>query len=373
MRIPPERLDRFLLKVRSLGDLKAQQIGAADVTKQYTDIESELRGLRTMETRLLELIKSGKGEVKDLVAAEQSLGEYRIKIEKLEGEIRYYNNLVSLATITITAYEKDIASPTAASEQEVVAVNVETEEVDAKYHAARKIFDDAKGRIVESQLKNTDADHTAAHIVADVPPESADMVANQLKQLGKVASFNRDRRQTTTGGTGAPNVQVEKKDTRITIDLFNLANLAPRETTVIRVAVRDVEGTYKAILNQVKQTAEPPDPPPRPRWGGGRPRQRTRRQSLRPHHLLQHLRPTPRTNGRGRRAEVRAETADAILAAIRDSGQVLTSSLATNPDNPNTTAAKRGIQLTLVNIAAVARRNLTRSTSPCAMWTRPIR
>ena len=53
------------------------------------------------------------------------------------------------------------------------------------------------------------------------------------------------------------------------------------------------------------------------------------------------------------RAEVRAETSDAILAALRDSGAVLASSLATNPDNANTTSAKRGIQVTLVNIAAI--------------------
>ena len=95
VRVAPDRLDRFLLKLRALGELKSQQIGSADVTKQYTDIESELRGLRTMETRLIDLIKTGKGEVKDLVEAEKQLGEYRVRIEKLEGEIRYYNNLVA--------------------------------------------------------------------------------------------------------------------------------------------------------------------------------------------------------------------------------------------------------------------------------------
>jgi autotransporter-associated beta strand protein len=340
VRVPPERLERFLISLRSLGELKAQQIAAADVTKQYTDTESELRGLRTMEGRLIELIKSGKGEVKDLVEAEKQLGEYRVRIEKLEGELSYYNNLVSLATITITAYEKDIAKPTAASEQESVNLSVETEEVESKYQAARKVLDDAKARIVESQLRNTDAEHVAAHIVADVPPDKADFVAGQLKTLGKVASFNRDRKQTTSGGTGVPSVQVEQKDTRITVDLFNLANLAPRETRVLRVAVPNVEAVYTEILGKIRATG-----------GGeggeekGKPVGRVQASNL--------TGQVPEQKAADIRAEVRAENAADILAAIERSGEVLASTLATNADNASTTGAKRGIQLTLVNIANV--------------------
>ena len=257
VRVPPAHLDRFLLSLRAIGDLKSQQISASDVTKEYTDTDSELRGLRTMESRLLDLIKTGKGEVKDLIEAETKLGETRIEIEKLEGQLKYYDNQVSMATITITAYEKDIQTPTAASEQENVAINVETEEVETEYQAARKILDDAKGRIIESQLKNADGEHIAAHIAAEVPPDKADFVANQLKGLGKVTSFNRDRQQTTTGGTGGPppGVQVEVKDTRVTVDLFNLANLAPRETTVLRIAVPDVEATYRRALEALRKDA----------------------------------------------------------------------------------------------------------------------
>jgi hypothetical protein len=340
VRVPPERLERFLLELRALGDLKAQQISAADVTKQYTDTESELRGLRTMESRLIDLIKNGKGEVKDLVEAEKQLGEYRVRIEKLEGELSYYNNLVALATITITAYEKDIAKPTAASEQEAVNLSVETEEVEAKYLAARKTLDDAKARIVESQLRNTDAEHVAAHIVADVPPDKADFVAGQLKTLGKVASFNRDRKQTTTGGTGAPTVEVEHKDTRITVELFNLANLAPREIRVLRVAVPNVENTYSEILSKMRATTA----------GGGEEKAAQPVGRVLNSNLTGQL---PEQKGAEIRAEVRTENAADVMALIEKSGEVLTSSLATNADNANTTAAKRGIQLTLVNIMAV--------------------
>src|SRR5204862_3190733 len=70
VRVPPAALDKFVLDLRQAlaktGELKSQKIGSADVTKQYTDIESRLRAARTMEERLIAIIKNGKGEVKDL-------------------------------------------------------------------------------------------------------------------------------------------------------------------------------------------------------------------------------------------------------------------------------------------------------------------
>ena len=93
MRVPPENARQ--VRARSApgagqnGELKNQHIGSQDVTKQYTDLESRLAAARTMEERLLQIIKTGKGEIKDLVAAEKELGVWRTKIEEMEGEIRY--------------------------------------------------------------------------------------------------------------------------------------------------------------------------------------------------------------------------------------------------------------------------------------------
>ena len=53
------------------------------------------------------------------------------------------------------------------------------------------------------------------------------------------------------------------------------------------------------------------------------------------------------------RAEIRADQADAFLAMLRGSGEVLTSTVQENPDTAGSTSAKRGLQLTLVNIASV--------------------
>ncbi|HEV3119201.1 MAG TPA: DUF4349 domain-containing protein, partial [Gemmataceae bacterium] len=88
VRVPPEALDGLVLDLRKElgrgGELKSLKIGSQDITKQYTDMESRLKAARTMEERLLRIIKDGKGEIKDLLNAEKELGVWRTKIEELE-------------------------------------------------------------------------------------------------------------------------------------------------------------------------------------------------------------------------------------------------------------------------------------------------
>src|SRR6185312_11916359 len=129
LRVPPDRLDVLVLTLRGIGDLKSQKIGAEDVTKHYTDLESQLRAARAMQDRLIEIIKTGKGQIKDLLEAEKQLGVWREKIEQIEGEKRYIDNAVALSTLTVELAERDIRTPATASEVEQVAMSLETEKV----------------------------------------------------------------------------------------------------------------------------------------------------------------------------------------------------------------------------------------------------
>src|SRR5258706_7786598 len=202
-----------------------------------------------MEDRLLEIIKSGKGEVKDMVGSEKQLAIYREKIEQVEGELRYYNNLVSLSTLNVTLFERDIKTPTAAFETESVNAGIETEDVEKARTDALKAIDDAKGRVIESNLKKLDAGQLAATIVAEVSPEAAGPLTDRLNQLGRVVRMEAERKQPTQAATGAPTsgIKMERRATRFNISLYNLANIAPRETVNITLAAPDVKTAYEAI------------------------------------------------------------------------------------------------------------------------------
>ena len=329
LRVPPDHLDVLVLKLRGLGDLKNQRIAAQDITKQFTDLESGLRASRTMETRLLEIIKNGKGEVKDLVEAEKQLGTYREKIEQIEGELRYYSNLVSLSTLNVTLLERDIKSPTAAFETEQVQAGIEVEDVEKARADALKAIDEAKGRVIESNLKKLDAGQLTATIVAEMTPEAAGPFTDRLKQLGRVARLEADRKQTTQGGVGAPvGLKMERKATRFNVSLYNLANIAPRETVNLTLAAEDVEKAYKAILDAMRGEIG-----------------RVVSSTL--------TRPKLDQATGALLLEVRGEQAAALDAAIRGLGDVMTLSVTESPDQNNVTRAKRGYNITLVSSAQV--------------------
>ncbi|HSU67225.1 MAG TPA: DUF4349 domain-containing protein, partial [Tepidisphaeraceae bacterium] len=234
LRVPPEHLDTLILTLRGIGDLKSQKIGAEDVTKHYTDLESQLRAAQAMYDRLLDIIKTGKGQVKDLVEAEKQLGVWTEKIEQLKGEQKYLDNLVSFSTLVLQLYEKDIRTPASVSETEQVSMSLETEKVDEGYNKAIEAIRAAKGRILQSELKQFDAGQLGGTIQAAIPPDAAEQTIARLRQLdGRIAHFSRDRRQTTQAGASAPaeGVKVNREDVVIAMQIYNLANIAPRRTT----------------------------------------------------------------------------------------------------------------------------------------------
>ncbi len=334
LRVPPDRLDTLVLKLRGIGDLKSQKINAQDITKQYTDLQSELRAARAMEDRLLDIIKNGKGEVKDLLEAEKQLGVWREKIEQVEGEIRYDDNLVSLSTLSVTLIEKDIKAAAYSSETEQVNMALETSNVESAYDKAKEAIAGAKGRIVQSDLQQHEAGQFSGTITAALPPDSADSVIARLRQLeGRVANFQRQRSQKNQEGTAAPldASTLHREDVTLSLTMYNLANVEPRRTVTLLLAAPLVDESYRKVLDAIASA-------------GGR----VVTASVN--------RGKPEQSTAAMKFDIATEKADALLAAVRAVGDVVHSETSDNPDTPNVTAAKRGFVLTIESLAAAAPR-----------------
>src|SRR5437667_11248453 len=111
VKVLPENLDRFLQKIRSLGELKKQTLGTEDVTKAYFDTDARLKNAHVMEQRLIDMLKTKTGKVSDLLQVERELGRVREEIEKTQGELKYWDSQVQFATVTISLAEKDMEEP----------------------------------------------------------------------------------------------------------------------------------------------------------------------------------------------------------------------------------------------------------------------
>ena len=337
VRVPPERLDTLVLQLRGIGDLKSQKLEAQDVSKKYSDLDSELRAARAMEERLLAIIKEGKGQIKDLLAAEKELGNWRTKIETITGELRYFDNLVAMSTLNITMLERNIATVAAAIETETIDAGVESEDVEKARADALKAIEEAKGRVIQSDLKRYDAGQFGATIVAEVPPDRAGALLDRIRQIGKVARLDVQRKQSTpenassSSGATNPPVRVEKRDTRLNLSLYNLANVAPRQTTALNLAADDVEQAYRAILERVAKA-------------GGR-------------IVTSNIaRNKPEQTTAAISFEIPAAQADAVAQEVRALGEAMKLTVTENPDVQNVTTAKRGYNVSLVSSASITPR-----------------
>jgi hypothetical protein len=330
LRCAPERLDTLLLKLRGLGELKSQNIRSQDVGKQYYDIQSRLKAARTMEERLLKIIKEGKGEIKDLLLAEKELGEWRTKIESYEGEIRYYDSQISLSTLTVTLYEKEIRSPFAVTETERVRMALEVEDVEKAHKAALAAVAEAKGRVTKSELKQLAAGQFSALVYFEVTPDAAGPLRDRFKQLGNVARLDIDRVQETEGGSGkvAELLKVRQKDTQVFLDMYNLANIQARETVRLSLACPDAEASYKSILARIEKA-------------GGR----VITSSL-------NRQKNDQTTGMVK-FEIKSAEAEAVLLDLRAAGEVMRLDVLENPDTQNVTKSKRGFDCQLFAMGLV--------------------
>jgi Domain of unknown function (DUF4349) len=211
VKVLPENLDRFLQKIRGLGELKNQALGTEDVTKAYFDTDARLKNARVMEQRLIEMLKTKTGKVSDLLQVEKELGRVREDIEKLQGELKYWDSQVQFATITISLAEKDMEEPAAflikeRSQLALYAPDVEKIYNDIKALASQKV------QITNAQLNRDYSGRVSATISMLIAPEESDSAITRVKSFGRVENFQTQTERIAQGGSGMSENAKTKRD-----------------------------------------------------------------------------------------------------------------------------------------------------------------
>ena len=152
VKVLPDNLDRFLQKIRGLGELKNQTLGSEDVTKAYFDTDSRLKNARVMEQRLIEMLKTKTGKVSDLLQVEKELGRVREEIEKMQGELKYWDSQVQFATVTISLAEKELEEPAAFLLKERAQLSLYSPEVEKIYNDIKALAS-PKVQITNAQIE----------------------------------------------------------------------------------------------------------------------------------------------------------------------------------------------------------------------------
>ena len=247
VKVLPENLDDFLQKVRGLGELKNQTLGTEDVTKAYFDTDARLKNARAMEQRLIDMLKTKTGKVSDLLQVEKELGRVREDIEKMQGELKYWDSQVQFATVTISLAEKDMEEPAAflikeRSQLALYAPDVEKIYNDIKALASQKV------QVTNAQLDRDYSGRVSATISILIAPEESDAVIARVKSFGRVENFQTQTERIAQGGSGmSENAKTKRDKVELNITISREEQEQAFQQTSLRILTSSVDEKAKDL------------------------------------------------------------------------------------------------------------------------------
>lgn len=105
IRIPVTQFDPFLQAVSRLGVPESRHQTAQDVTEEFVDLEARISNKKRLEKRIVELLSSSSGKIKDVIEVERELARVRGEIEQSEGRLRYLTDRTEFTTVVVSAHE----------------------------------------------------------------------------------------------------------------------------------------------------------------------------------------------------------------------------------------------------------------------------
>ncbi len=105
VRVQPGRYFQSLDALRAIGRVEQEGVSTQDVTKEYADLEARLTNKRQLEARMREILRTRSAKMEDLLEAEQQLSQVTEQLEQMEGQRRYFQQMVAMSTLTLELHE----------------------------------------------------------------------------------------------------------------------------------------------------------------------------------------------------------------------------------------------------------------------------
>jgi hypothetical protein len=247
VKVLPENLDQFLQKIRGLGELKNQTLGTEDVTKAYFDTDARLKNARVMEQRLIDMLKTKTGKVSDLLQVEKELGRVREEIEKMQGELKYWDSQIQFATVTISLVEKDMEEPAAFLIKERSQLALYAPDVEKIYNDIKALAS-SKVQITNAQLNRDYSGRVSATVSMLIAPEEGDAMIHRVKSFARVENFQTQTERIAQGGTGmAENAKTKRDKVELNITISREEQEQAFQQTTLRIRTSTVDEKAKEL------------------------------------------------------------------------------------------------------------------------------
>ena len=250
VKVLPENLDQFLQKIRGLGELKNQTLGTEDVTKAYFDTDARMKNAHVMEQRLIEMLQTKTGKVADLLQVEKELGRVREEIEKMQGELKYWDSQVQFATVTISLAEKDMEEPAAFLIKERSQLALYAPDVEKIYNDIKALASSrSRGiQITNAQLNRDYSGRISATVSMLIAPEESDAVIARVKSFGRVENFQTQTERIAQGGSGmSENARTKRDKVELNITISREEQEQAFQQTTLRIRTSSVDEKAKDL------------------------------------------------------------------------------------------------------------------------------
>ncbi|MEA2885587.1 MAG: hypothetical protein QOH32_4936, partial [Bradyrhizobium sp.] len=255
VKVLPDSLDRFLGKLRGIGELKNQALTTEDVTKAYFDTESRLKNARLMEQRLIEILKTKSKDVADLLEVEKELGRVREQIETMQGELKFMDSQVAFATVTITLAEKNMNLPAAFLLKEKAQLSLYATEVEKTYNDIKALAS-PKVQITTAQIDRDNTGRVSARLSLLLAPEESEAVINKIKGLARVENFQVTTERVSQGGDGlGETAKTERDKVELNVTLSRDEQEIALQSTSLRIQTPEVNDKTKQMRAIAEQQA----------------------------------------------------------------------------------------------------------------------
>ncbi len=111
IRVPQEKLTEVLETIKTdVVEVQTDTLSGQDVTKEYTDLSSQLKNLQATEKKLTEIMdKADKTE--DVLAVFNQLTQIRGQIDVIMGQMKYYEQSAAMSAVNVRIVAEKTIKP----------------------------------------------------------------------------------------------------------------------------------------------------------------------------------------------------------------------------------------------------------------------
>jgi len=108
VRVPERSYAQAMERLSALGRVEGQEETGQDVSQELVDLEARARHLEAVERQLLELLDRAE-TVPAALAVQSQLNQVQLELEQARGRLRYLDDQVAYATISLDIRERQVA------------------------------------------------------------------------------------------------------------------------------------------------------------------------------------------------------------------------------------------------------------------------